>query len=237
MKSRYVSLFVGLTLLVLAALAGCGPVAEPTPQVVEKPVTVVVPQTVEVTVVVEKIITATPRPSPTPTETPVPTPTIAVDIPDGWVLYEAPTDMFTLYRPSRWTVEEQRENGFSISLPGGGFMILGLVSDPLKGQVGDEAAINEMVSDVLDRNDRVLILSKGAWQSPVGANYVEYLSGDASGMTQARNHCIYAEKPVGPHTWWYIAMLSPLGDKLSEGDIEALQIMLATIQLNLDWGT
>lgn len=221
---------IGLSLLGLAALAGCGLVAEATPQVVEKPVTVVVERTVEVTVVVEKIITATPRPSPTPTQTPVSTPTIAVEIPDDWVLYEDPTDVFTLYHPANWSIGEQFRAGIIFGIPGDGFIVIAPMSDPpTRGEAGDPEAVNEMVRKIMDENDVVIVLSKGTWDAPVGANYVEYTTQNLANSRLPKRHVVYAEKPIDEQVWWYVELDSAWDETLYEGWASDLEKVMATL--------
>ena len=172
-----------LICLVLVALVATGCNSQAAPQVVreEIPVTVVVPQTVEVTRevtrVVTRVVTATSRPA---TPTPPSTPTPVVVVPAGWITYTNPTGLFTVRLPPGAKITDETINAVTTHLANGIIILIFIVDSP-GGQVGDEDAINGLVKQALtgqNRLDNVQVIAKGAWRDPIQANYVELVITD-----------------------------------------------------------
>lgn len=176
--------------------------------------------------------TQTQPPTQTPTATSEPTPTPKVMVPALWDLYEHPGDVFTLHCPPEWTPRDEFSGGVIFDLPDGSWLLLGLVLEPTKGDVGDQDTINMIVREIMDEHagDQVRILSKGAWPAPTGANFVEYRCTEITRDGQYQYHDIYAEKPIDHERWWFVS-LSQMDDTLAEGEIEALKLVLASLQL------
>lgn len=194
--------------------------------------------------------TQTPSPTTTPTDTATPTntltprptwtlapsPTVAATmaIPENWILYEDPTDVFTMYHLREWTVMNQQSGSVALDIPEFGFIFVGIVTDnsaPYPYNVGDKESLNEWVRQTMDisSGSEMRILSKGTWQVP-SVLFVE----------STRTHTSY---DGFESVWHQVDVFMPLGSRngalchlarigtLSGAEIADFKLMLATIQV------
>lgn len=208
-----------ITRLLIAALAlTCTTCAAPPPTTreaitkIEIPITVIVPQTIEVTRIVTRVATPTVLPSTasttsTPTVPPSPSPTPSTasttstpstpSIPLNWITYTHPAGHLIAHLPPTAKITNEAAHILSLTLAGGSGVILLIIAGPT-GPTGDQAAIEKFAGRILHEQpalDTIRVIATGAYlDPPLQANYIELLRTDY--ITEASYHQLYLSIPV-----------------------------------------